>query len=137
MSFAIGAKSGRLNYSIQSNWLNRDYTPDEIMYNVQLWAVSPELVVNMANDIVTRLKATMPVIEQVNSIVLPKTYVTKGKREAENLVLNIVNNSSFTNGYIELQEKANELSTSLITRQVPFTVGANGKTVLTIPASDS
>ena len=137
MSFAIGAKSGRLNYSIQSNWLNKDYTPDEVMYNVQLWAVSPELVMNMANDIVTRLKATMPVIEQVNSIVLPKTYVTKGKREAENLVLNIVNNSNFTNGYIELQEKANELSTSLITRQVPFTVGANGKTVLTIPASDS
>ncbi|MEQ1623206.1 MAG: SdrD B-like domain-containing protein, partial [Sediminibacterium sp.] len=124
MSFAVGAKSGRLNYTIQSNWLNRDYTADEVMYNVQLWAVSPELVMNMANDIVTRLKATMPVIEQVNSIVLPKTYVTKGKREAENLVLNIVNYSSFTNGYIEIQEKANELSTSLITRQVPFTVGA-------------
>ncbi len=137
MSFAVGAKSGRMNYTIQSNWLNKDYTPDEVMYNVQLWAVSPELVMNMASDILTRLNANMPVIEQLNNNLLPKTYVTKGKREAENLVLNIVNNSSFTNGYIELQEKANELSTSLITRKVPFTIGANGKTVLTIPASDS
>ncbi len=137
MSFAVGAKSGRSNYTIQSNWLNKDYTPDQVMYNVQLWAVSPELVVSMATDILTRLKANMPVTEQANNKLLPTTYVTKGKRDAENLVLNVFNASSNTNGYLEVFEKANEQTSVITKKQIPFTVASNGSVMVKIPASDT
>ncbi|MEQ1463688.1 hypothetical protein, partial [Salmonella enterica] len=41
MSCVVGAKAGRNSYVVQSTWLNEDYTADETMYNIQLWAISP------------------------------------------------------------------------------------------------
>ncbi|MDP1973863.1 MAG: SdrD B-like domain-containing protein, partial [Sediminibacterium sp.] len=61
-SFIIGAESGRNNYTIQSNWLNKDYTLEEMMYNIQLWGGSPSLVIEMATDIITRLNSGLPVV---------------------------------------------------------------------------
>ncbi|MEI8075712.1 MAG: YDG domain-containing protein, partial [Bacteroidota bacterium] len=136
-SFAVGAKSGRSNYTIQSNWLNKDYTPDEVMYNVQLWAETPELVLSMATDIINRLGTSLPVKEVLSANGLPKTYITKGIRAAENIVLNITNNTASTNGYFEMLEKANEQSSGFTTKQVPFTIKANGKATINVPASDN
>ena len=137
LSFAVGAKTGRANYTIQSNWLNNDYTPDEVMFNVQLWSASSEVLVSMAKDIITRLNASMPVSEVLSTNDIPKTYITKGKRVADKITLNIQNATSNTNGYFEILEKANEQSTLLVKRQVPFTVDANGKTNIDVPEGDN
>lgn len=137
LSFVIGAKTGRANYTIQSNWLNKDYTPDEVMYNLQLWAVSPALLANMAADILNALSNSMPLQEVINNPELPKTYVTKGARNADNIVVDIANANSATNGYFEILEKANEQSTIITKKQVPFSIAANGSSTITIPESDN
>lgn len=136
-SFAIGAKSGRSNYTLQSNWLNKDYVADEVMFNVQLWAEQPSLIENMATDILARLNSSMPVKELLGNHAMPKTFITSGKRESENINLQIINASAGTNGYFEVIEKANEQSGNLVTKQIPFTIATNGKATIKVPASDT
>lgn len=136
-SFAIGAKTGRSNYTIQSNWLNKDYTPDEVMFNIQLWAELPSTIESMAADIITRLNASMPVNEVVSNQNIPKTFITAGKRISDNIALQITNTTAGTNGYFEVLEKANEQSGTLVTKQIPFTVATSGKATVNVPASDT
>lgn len=136
-SFVIGAKSGRSNYTIQSNWLNKDYTADEVMYNIQLWAETPSLILNMAADMMNRLTASMPVKEVLSTGSIPKTYVSKGNRDADNIVMNITNTTAGTNGYFEVKVKDNEQSSGYNTKQVPFTITTNGKASVKVPVGDS
>jgi hypothetical protein len=136
-SFVIGAKSGRSNYTIQSNWLNKDYTADEVMYNIQLWAETPSLIMNMATDMMNRLTASMPVKEVLSNGSIPKTYVSKGNRDADNIVMNITNTTAGTNGYFEVKVKDNEQSSGYNTKQVPFTITTNGKASVKVPVGDS
>lgn len=136
-SFVIGAKSGRSNYTIQSNWLNKDYTADEVMYNIQLWAETPSLIMNMATDMMNRLTASMPVKEVLSTGNIPKTYVSKGNRDADNIVMNITNTTAGTNGYFEVKVKDNEQSSGYNTKQVPFTITTNGKASVKVPVGDS
>ncbi|HJV19607.1 MAG TPA: SdrD B-like domain-containing protein [Sediminibacterium sp.] len=136
MSFIIGAKNGRNSYTIQSNWLNRDYTIDEVMYNIQLWGGSPSLILEMAGDIISRLQAGMPVQEIRSNVGLPKTYITSGERVDENLSLTINNTLSATNGYFEIKDRANEQTTGTVTRTVPFTLAPNGISTVKISSGD-
>lgn len=136
MSFIIGAKTGRNSYTIQSNWLNKDYTVDETMYNIQLWGGSPSLATDMAADIITRLTAGLPVNEIKSNAALPKTYITAGKRVEDNLSLTINNVTSATSGYFEVSDRATEKTTIYTKRTVPFTVNANGKTTVALPTGD-
>ena len=136
MSSIIGAKAGRLSYTIQSNWLNKDYTRDEVMYNIQLWGGAPSLSVDMAKDIIGRLTSGLPVHEIRSNVSLPKTYITEGKRIDDHLKVTIQNNSSVSSGYFEIKDRANEQVTNRVTRVVPFTISANGKTDIKIPTSD-
>lgn len=136
-SFVIGAKTGRSNYTIQSNWLNKDYLTDEVMYNIQLWAEVPSLIESMASDILTRLNNSMPVKEVMGNSTIPKTFITSGKRESENITLQITNTTAGTNGYFEVIEKANEQSSNLVTKQIPFTITSNGNATIKVPASDT
>lgn len=136
-SFAIGAKNGRSNYTIQSNWLNKEYIADEVMFNVQLWAEQPSLIENMATDILARLNSSMPVLELLGKHTMPKTFITSGKRESENINLQITNTTAGTNGYFEVIEKANEQSGNLVTKQIPFTIASNGNASIKVPASDT
>ncbi len=136
MSFIVGAKTGRNNYTIQSNWLNRDYTIDEVMYNIQLWAGSPSLVIEMANDIISKLQTGMPIQEIKSNVVLPKTYITNGKRVDENVSLTINNLTNISSAYFEIKDRANEQSTTLNTRTLPITLSANGTTTVSVPSSD-
>jgi len=135
MSFAIGAKTGRNSYTLQSNWLNQDYTADETMYNIQLWAVSPTMVTDMATDIINNLQSTMP-IQAISSKKLPDTYITSGSRDRTNLVLSVTNNQTNSNGYFVIEDKSNELSTATTKRTVAFSVAANGMGNITVPMSD-
>ncbi len=136
MSFIIGAKSGRNSYTIQSNWLSKDYTVDETMFNIQLWGGSPVLATDMATDIINRLTAGLPVNEIKSNAGLPKTYITLGKRVEDNLTVTINNVTSATNGYFEIADRATEQSASFAKRTVPFTVNANGKTNIAVPTGD-
>ena len=136
-SFVIGAKAGRSNYTLQSNWLNKDYTADEVMYNIQLWAETPSLIVSMASDIINRLSGSMQVKEVLSNGTVPKTYITKGKRESNNVVLSLTNTTAGTNGYFEIKVKDNEQSTAVTTKQIPFTISTNGKASVNVPVSDT
>lgn len=136
MSFIIGAKTGRNSYTIQSNWLNKDYTVDETMFNIQLWGGSPVLATDMAADIITRLTAGLPVNEIKSNAGLPKTYITAGKRVEDNLSLTINNITTTTSGYFEVADRATEKTTVYTKRTVPFTVNANGKTTIALPTGD-
>lgn len=135
-SFVIGSKNGRNDYTIQSTWLNKNYSPDEVMFNIQLWAETPGLINDMANDIIYRLGQGMPVREITKSEALPVTYITKGKRESDHIVLDIKNATIKTNGYFEVQERANEQSNNLVKKQVPFTIAQNGNSTIKLPVGD-
>lgn len=135
-SFVIGAKNGRNDLTIQSTWLNKNYSPDEVMFNIQLWGETPGLINDMANDIISRLSQSMTLREIANNIELPQTYITKGKRVADHIVLNISNTTNRSTGYFEVMERANEQSNNLIKKQIPFTLSANGNTTIKVPASD-
>ena len=136
MSFIIGAKAGRPSYTIQSNWLNKDYTRDEVMYNIQLWGGSPSLSVDMAKDIISRLTRGLPVQEIKSNVSLPKTYITEGNRIDDFLNLTIQNNSALSTGYFEIRDRANEQVTNRVVRVIPVTIGANGKTEIKVPTGD-
>ncbi|MCA6438863.1 MAG: SdrD B-like domain-containing protein [Sediminibacterium sp.] len=136
MSFIIGAKSGRSNYTIQSNWLNKDYTIDESMFNIQLWAGSPALVLEMATDIITRLQNTQPIQEIKSNAGLPKAYITAGARVEDKVELTINNTLSATSGSFEISDRANEQTTGTVSRTIPVTLTANGITKVSIPSSD-
>jgi choice-of-anchor A domain-containing protein len=136
MSFVIGASSARNTFTFQSNWLNKDYQPDETMYNIQLWAVSPDLVTGMANQVISNLQAKMPVQYLNDQTALPQTYITAGNRNGTNLTITVNNLSSDTSGYLELQNSANEQSNPT-SATIPVILKAKGETTFTIPMNDS
>ena len=134
-SFSVGTKTGRNDFSIQSTWLMEDYVSDEVMYNFQLWAASPDLVNSMINDVLNKLKAVSSV-NTLSTSTIPATYVVSGARDGVNLNLNILNQTANTGGYFILKDNATEVSNTLATRQIPFTIGANGNTTVSIPMND-
>lgn len=135
MSFVIGEKNGRNNYTIQSNWLNQDYILEDKMFNIQLWAVSPEIVRDMAFNIISTLKENKP-IQYLNGNKIPDTYITSGTRDKTNLELVVTNNQTYTSGYFLIEDKANEQTTNLNKRTIPFTVPSIGNAIINIPMSD-
>ncbi|MEN9598429.1 MAG: hypothetical protein RL596_740 [Bacteroidota bacterium] len=135
-SFIVGSKTGRPSYTIQSNWLNQDYTADENMHNIQLWAGTPALLKEMAADVIDRLKTSNTITEINSNAGLPKTYVTIGKRVSDSLYLTINNNQTITNGYLEIIDRANEQTTNTLKRIVPVSVGANGKANISLSTGD-
>jgi hypothetical protein len=135
-SFIVGSKTGRPSYTIQSNWLNQDYTADENMHNIQLWAGTPALLKEMAADVIDRLKTGNTITEINSHAGLPKTYVTIGKRVSDSLYLTINNNQAITNGYVEIIDRANEQTTNTVKRIIPVSVGANGKANISLSTGD-
>ncbi|MBX9781064.1 MAG: beta-propeller fold lactonase family protein [Chitinophagaceae bacterium] len=135
-SFILGTKNGRNSYTIQSNWLNKDYTIDETMYNIQLWAGSPSLLLDMANNIVSRMQALQPVTEIKSNAGLPKTYMTAGSRQEDQVTITINNTVANTNGYFEISDRFNEQSTGTVKRTIPVTLTPNGATKINIPSND-
>ena len=137
ISFSAGVKGGRNTFAIQSNWLMPDYTSEDTMYNYQLWAASPADVNTMATEVLSKLQATMPVAQLYNANDLPGAYVSAAKREGTNVYLTVNNRTPNTTGYFQLTQKATENTSVSSNVVVPFTVNANGKTIVSIPVSDS
>ena len=135
-SFSVGTKAGRSNFSIQSTWLSKDYVSDDVMYNFQLWAATPQLVNAMITDVLTKVQNAAAVTALVTTNI-PATYVMSGSRTGTNLDMVINNTAAGATGYFTLEDKASESSTgTTATRQIPFTVNANGKSTVSIPMND-
>jgi hypothetical protein len=138
INLSAGTAANRNSISLQSNWLTDSYQQDEKLYNFQLWAVSYEMVTAMATDIIAKLQLN-GTVNTVTIADLPKAYISKGSRVGTNLTVTVKNNTANTSGYFEFKEKANEVMSDaqIITRQIPFTVNANGTCNVTVPVSDS
>jgi hypothetical protein len=137
MSFTVGKKSGRNNFSFQSNWLNKDYVTEDTLFNYQIWGVAPYLCVDMALEVLTKLNAIMPVVQNAPSAALPKTYIINGNRNGLSLNMHIENETPATSGYFEVEERASETASSKTRRVVPFSMKANGKSSVAFPMTDA
>lgn len=137
MSFSVGTKTGRSNFSFQSNWLTQNYTPEETMYNYQVWGATPFYCIDMALEILEKLNAIMPVQALNSGTALPKTYIVSGKRDGTNLNFSINNTTTAATGYFQIEERLAENTTAISKRNVAISVGANTKSSVSIPVSDS
>ncbi len=137
MNLSAGTAVTRNTISLQSNWFTDNYQSDETLYNFQLWAVNYAMVIDMAQNIISKLQY-LGTVNSVTATDLPKIYVTKGTRKNTEIEFVLHNNTTFTNGYFELSEKANEtLGASQTTiKQIAFTATANGYTTFSLPVSD-
>lgn len=136
-NLSAGVQNGRSTISLQSNWFTSSYAQDEKLFNLQIWATTYETVHALASSVVNKLQSEGQVNLVNNSGAdLPQTFVTKGVRVGSNLNLTINNKTAFTNGYVELEEKINETTTT-IKRSVPFTINANGKANINIAVGDA
>ena len=137
ISFSIGTKIGRNSFSFQSNWLNKDYFPEETLYNVQVWSATPNLSIDISSEILNKLNSIMPVQALYQGTELPKSYIISGIRDGKNLNFEINNNTSSTIGYFQIEERQSEKSIFTTIRKVPVIITANGKSTTTIPVSDN
>ena len=137
MSFSIGKKAGRNNFSFQSNWLNNDYTPEDTLYNFQVWGAAPYYCVDMTLAILKNLNNIMPVQQLKPSAALPSTYIIDGNRDGLNLNLSINNNSKNIGGYFLVKNISNESNTAVKTSAVPFSIAANAISSISVPVSDA
>lgn len=106
-SFVAGYKQNRNSYSLQTNWLLSEYKGDDTLYTFQVWATQPEYTDKLVGDIMDKLTGAMQV-EQLNSVVIPKLYVTKGYRDNENLVLYINNKGAAVKGKLVMEQQLHE-----------------------------
>lgn len=137
ISFSIGMKLGRSSFSFQSNWLNKDYIPEDLLYNVQVWSATPSLSVEITMELLNKLNTIMPVLPLNAGTELPKTFIIDGKRDGKNINFSINNNTNSNIGYFQIVEKQSEKSSITTIRKVPVMITANGKSTTSIPVSDT
>lgn len=134
-AFTVGAKAGRNNFNLQSAFLTTSYVNEDQMYNFQIWAASPNIVNDMVKEVLAKLKDVAPVNQTIVNAT-PDTYIESGKREGANLNLVIKNGTAATTGFFKFEDRSNESSTGIVTRNVPFTVKANGTSTIVVPVGD-
>jgi len=134
-AFTVGAKAGRNNFNLQSAFLTTSYVNEDQMYNFQIWAASPTIVNDMVKEVLAKLKDVAPVNQSIVNA-SPDTYIESGKREGANLNLVIKNGTAATTGFFKFEDRSNESSTGIVTRNVPFTVKANGTSTISVPVGD-
>lgn len=106
------------------------------MYNIQLWAISADIVANMASQILSRFGSDKPLQLQPGKA-LPQTYITAGNRDKTQLNLSVNNKQTVTSGYFIIQDRLNENAATVTSRTVPFTVTANGLSNISVPMGDT
>ncbi len=134
IAFVAGKDKGRDNYTLQTNWLLSSYEPDEHMYNFQVWSANPEHAVKLAGDVLDNLRKEQDV-KQINEMVLPKSYITYGYRDKENLIVRINNLTSSTSGRLVFEERINE-DAGLSMMEIPLTLVPGKNNEFVIPIRD-
>lgn len=135
MSFSAGAKVGRDNFNIESKWFTKDYTNDDVMYNFQVWAETPEMMRQLATDILNRLQAAGRITQGAKNAALPGAYVVAGRRQGSKMILTLENTTEKTTGYFELDEKLSEQA-QITKRKVPFTLQGEGRSTIELDMRD-
>lgn len=136
ISFSASTKAGRNSFVIQSNWLKTDYIPEDNMYNFQIWGVSNDIITEISKSILTQLNNIAPLEQNTVVHALPITYFVNVNRDATSINLNLHNSSQSVNGYFEVYENANEKSTLINKKSIPFTIGASVDGKIQLPISD-
>jgi choice-of-anchor A domain-containing protein len=121
IAFAAGKSNGATHFDLQSKWLISEYTGDDSVFNFQVWAASPLNTQTLTNEILTNLKAVLPVQQVDAGFILPTTYIAAGKRDKGFLDLNITSAVNSTNCKIIFIEQKNEQS-GTDTLEIPFTL---------------
>ncbi|TAG29222.1 MAG: DUF4114 domain-containing protein [Sphingobacteriia bacterium] len=137
MSFSVGKKTGRKSFSFQSNWLNTDFVKEDTLYNYQVWGVAPYLCVDMALDILQKLKNIMPVVQIYPTSSLPTSVIRSGYRTGSTVNLLVKNETSATSAYFEIEERANELAKNKTKRIIPFSLNPNALSNISFPMNDT
>ncbi|MCX6206664.1 MAG: choice-of-anchor A family protein [Bacteroidetes bacterium] len=136
ISFSASTKSNRNSFVIQSNWLKTDYIPEDNMYNFQVWGVSNDIINEITQKILTQLSSIAPLEQSTSVHELPKTYFVGVSRDAKNISLNLHNSSSPINGRFEISDNANEKSTLITKKNIPFSIGNSADSKIQLPVSD-
>ncbi len=134
IAFVVGKDKRRDSYTLQTYWLLSSYESDENMYNFQVWSAHPDHAVKLAEDVLNNLKKEQPV-QQINSLVLPKAYITYGMRDKENLIVRINNTTDAKSGRLVFEERINE-DAGLTTLEIPLELVPGKDNVFVIPIKD-
>ena len=137
ISFSAGVKQNDNRFAIQSLWLTKNYAVQDTMYNFQVWSVAPAMTQNMVNNILNKLSGVLPLNPLVDSIGVPSTYISDVTRYENKLIMNIRNNTSSTNGSVDLTVRSNENITTTSPLSVPVTLLPNAVTQVVIDVKDS
>jgi hypothetical protein len=113
INLSAGTSSNRNTIKLQSNWFTTSYANDEQMYNMQLWAVSYNMVQEMAAKVITNLEGIATVEPSTSTTTdMPQAFVINGKRNGTTVNLTIQNNiAASSNAYFAIEEKATETAT--------------------------
>ncbi len=133
-SFVAGYKQSRNSYSLQTNWLLSEYKGDDTLYTFQVWATQPDYTDKLVGDIIDKLNGSMTV-EQLNAVVIPSLYVTRGFREKENLVLYINNTGPAVKGKLVMEQQLHEQA-GYTELQKEFDIASGENMVYKIPVND-
>ncbi len=134
IAFVVGKDKRRDNYTLQTNWLLSSYEPDENMYNFQVWSAHPDHAVKLAGDVLDNLKKEQAVV-QTNDMVLPKSYITYGYRDKDNLIVRINNTTNATSARLVFEERINE-DAGLSMMEIPLTLVPGKNNEFIIPIKD-
>lgn len=134
INLSAGVNSNRNTITLQSNWFTDSYTKEESLFNFQIWSVSYNTSVLIAEKIINNLEQNAS-LTYIDNEDLPKVYVKKGNRKNQDLNLTILNNTNNTSGYLVLKEKVNENSL-ISTRKLPINLKAFGLTNISVNVAD-
>lgn len=109
VSFVIGKTDGNINYSLQTNWLLAEMSQEDTLYNFQVWSSTPENTNKLVTDIINLVSASAAV-QQINEVVIPQVYVTKGYRSGSKLKLHFRNLDKPVTIELAMEERLNEQS---------------------------
>ena len=137
ISFSAGVKHNDNKFNIQSIWLTRNYAIQDTMYNFQVWAIDPSMAKNMVGNILTKLNAVLPVSMLKDTVGIPSTYIRDITRTQNKLIMNIRNNTSSTNGTVNLTVRSNENMTTTSPMSVDVALLPNAVTPVSIDVKDS
>jgi len=135
IAFAASKAAGRNTFKLQSKWLISEYSPDDSVFNFQVWSTNPDNTKKLATEILNSLSAIMPLQKADNNFVLPPAHISYGTRNKELLNINITSVRASNNAKIIFIQKINEEATedSLI---IPFNIAAGGTNTFSIPIYD-
>ncbi len=106
-SFVVGKTDGNPNYTLQTNWLLAEMREEDTLYNFQVWSSLPENTNKLVGDIIDLVNAGST-IDQLNKVVVPKVYVTKGYRKGSKLMLHFRNLYASKMVEVAMEERLNE-----------------------------